>query len=120
MVLSGRMVLPSPDEGAPPLLTLQFDPQAALAQDPNQAALRSVTLSFDVPQTSAHQQPFTRWQALAQALAQSMDAFILDDHGQSLSAEGYEAIGAQLSLLYDALDARELSAGSMAVRRLFS
>ncbi len=120
MVLSGRMVLPSAEEGAPPLITLQFDPQAALAEDPNQAALRSVTVSFDVPQTSAHQQPFQIWQALAQALAQSMDAFILDDNGQALSAEGFEAIGTQLSLLYQALDERELGAGSMAVRRLFS
>lgn len=120
MILSGRMVLPSAQEGAPPMITLHFDPQAALAEDPNQAALRSVTVSFDVPQTSPELQPFKLWQELAQALAQSMDAYILDDNGQALSAEGFEAIGTQLALLYQALDSRDLGAGSMAARRLFS
>jgi hypothetical protein len=47
--LLGRFVLPSPDEGAPPLLTLQFDAQAAFAEDEDQATLRELLLCFDVP-----------------------------------------------------------------------
>ena len=31
---AGRLVLPAADEGAPPVLTLHFDSQAALADDP--------------------------------------------------------------------------------------
>ena len=45
----GRLVLPADEDGAPPLLVLGFDAQAALADDPQAAALREVTLSLDVP-----------------------------------------------------------------------
>jgi hypothetical protein len=120
VLLSGRMVLPAQEEGAPPILTLQFDPQAALAEDPNLAALRTVTLSFDVPQTDAGVKPFDLWQERARALAMSMEAFVVDDNGQTLSPEGFTAIGKELEWLYQALDKRELPAGSLAARRLFS
>lgn len=119
-LVPGRMVMPSPEDGAPPILTLGFDPQAALAEDPNQAAVRDVTLSFDVPQTAAAAEPFAAWQASAQALALGMDAAIVDDAGQPLSLQGFESIGGELGQLYAALEARDLAAGSMAGRRLFS
>lgn len=120
VLLSGRMVLPGVEEGAPAALSLQFDPQAALAEDPNQAALRTLTLSFDVPQTDRAHRPFEQWQERAKALALSMEAFIVDDNGQTLSAEGFETIGKELEWLYQALDKRDLPAGSLAARRLFS
>jgi hypothetical protein len=116
----GRLVLPSTDEGAPPVLTLTFDSQAALADDPNQAAVRDVTLSFDVPQTDADGRPFEAWQASAQALALGMDAGIVDDNGQPLQPEGFTAIGGELGQLYEKLQGRDLAAGSPAARRLFS
>ena len=119
-VVPGRLVLPSIDEGAPPMLTLTFDSQAALADDPNLSSVRNVTLSFDVPQTEAKAQPFAAWQASAQALSLGMDASIVDDHGRPLSAEGFAAIGNELGQLYSALEGRDLAAGSMAARRLFS
>ena len=119
-VVPGRLVLPAPDEGAPPVLTLTFDSQAALADDPNLAALRDVTLSFDVPQTDAGAAPFVAWQASAQALSLGMDASIVDDHGRPLTPQGFGAIGAELGQLYIALQERDLAAGSAAARRLFS
>ncbi len=119
-LVPGRLVLPGSEEGAPPVLTLTFDPQAALADDPNQAAVRDITLSFDVPQTDPQAEPFAAWQASAQALALGMDAAVVDDNGQPLSAEGFAAIGAELGQLYAALEARDLGAGSSAARRLFS
>ncbi|HEY0819389.1 MAG TPA: cell division protein FtsZ [Rhizobacter sp.] len=119
-MVPGRLVLPSAEEGAPPVLTLTFDAQAALADDPNQAAVRDVTLSFDVPQTDAKSEPFIAWQASAQALSLGMDAAIVDDNGQPLSAQGFAAIGAELGKLYEALNARDIAAGSMVARRLFS
>jgi len=119
-VLPGRLVLPSTEEGAPPVLTLTFDSQAALADDPNRAAVRDVTLSFDVPQTDPVADPFVAWQASAQALSLGMDAVIVDDNGQPLSPAGFAAIGNELNQLYDALSGRDLSAGSAAARRLFS
>jgi len=119
-VVPGRLVLPSADEGAPPVLTLTFDSQAALADDPNLSAVRDVTLSFDVPQTDPTAQPFVAWQASAQALALGMDASIVDDNGRPLSTEGFASIGSELGQLYAALEGRDLAAGSMAARRLFS
>jgi hypothetical protein len=119
-LVPGRLVLPGAEEGAPPVLSLAFDPQAALAEDPNQAAVRDLTLGFDVPQTEAKAEPFSAWQAAAQALALGMDAEVVDDNGQPLSASGFAAIGAELGQLYAALDARDIAAGSAAARRLFS
>lgn len=116
----GRLVLPSADEGAPPVLTLTFDAQAALADDPNKAAVRSLTLSFDVPQTDRRAEPFAAWRTSAEALAAEMDATVVDDAGRPLGAEGFAAIGAELDQLYEKLEQRDLAAGSPAARRLFS
>jgi hypothetical protein len=119
-VVPGRLVLPSAEEGAPPVLTLTFDSQAAFADDPNRAAVRDVMLSFDVPQTDPKAEPFVAWQASAQALSLGMDAAIVDDNGRPLSAEGFASIGGELGQLYAALAERDLAAGSPAARRLFS
>jgi hypothetical protein len=118
--LPGRLVLAAHEEGAPPILTLTFDAQAALADDPQQAAVRDVTLSFDVPQTAPEAQPFAAWQASAQALSLGMDAAIVDDNGQPLSSDGFAAIGHELGRLYQALAERDMAAGSAVARRLFS
>ena len=119
-VVAGRLVYPSTEEGAPPVLTLTYDSQAALADEPDRAAVRDVTLAFDVPQTDASVEPFKAWQAAAQALAVGMDAAIVDDDGRPLSGAGFEAIGAELGALYTALEARGLAAGTPSARRLFS
>ena len=52
--------------------------------------------------------------------ALGMDAAVVDDNGQPLSAAGFESIGQELDRLYEALEARDLAAGSPAARRLFS
>ena len=119
-VVPGRLVYPSSDEGAPPVLTLTFDSQAALADEPDRAAVRDVTLAFDVPQTDPGVEPFKAWQAAAQALAVGMDAEIVDDDQRPLSTPGFEAIGGELGTLYAALAARDLAAGTTSARRLFS
>ena len=119
-VVPGRLVYPAAEEGAPPVLTLTFNSQAALADEPDRASVRDVTLAFDVPQTAPAVEPFKAWQAAAQALAVGMDAAIVDDDGRPLSGAGFAAIGAELGKLYEALEARDLAAGSVAARRLFS
>lgn len=119
-VVPGRLVYPAAEEGAPPVLTLTFDSQAALADDPDRAAVRDATLAFDVPQTEAAAEPFGAWQAASQALAVGMDAAIVDDNERPLSGEGFASIGQELAALYEALAARDLAAGSPAARRLFS
>ena len=119
-VLPGRMVLPGSAAGQAPILSLSFDAQAAMAEDPEQTALRDVNLSLEVTHVPRSEQPFVRMRQVANALAESMDGVITDDAGQPLSTETMDQIGADLENLYDALDSRDLSAGSAQARRLFS
>jgi hypothetical protein len=118
--IPGRMVLPATIPGAPPVLGLSFDTQAAMADDPAQTALRELTLSLDVPQVARDEQPFVRMRDAAIALAAAMDGVITDDNGDIIRAEGLDVIGADLEKLYDTLQARDLAAGSPLARRLFS
>ncbi|MBA4266155.1 MAG: cell division protein FtsZ [Comamonadaceae bacterium] len=119
-VLPGRMVLPGSQGGKAPILSLTFDPQAAMAEDPEQTALREVALALEVTHVPRSERPFQRMRQAAIALAQAMDGVITDDAGQLLSVETMDSIGADLETLYDALDSRDLSAGSPQARRLFS
>ncbi|MCK6424928.1 MAG: cell division protein FtsZ [Burkholderiaceae bacterium] len=116
----GRLVLPGSEEGAPPMLALQFDPQAALADDPRQARIDEVTLVFDVPHTAAAEQPFNAWCAAGRALALGLDALVSDDKGQPLHPDAFPMVGSELGELYAKLAERDLPAGSPAARRLFS
>jgi len=116
----GRLVLPGNDEGAPPMLALQFDPQAALADDPRLARIDEVTLVFDVPHTAASEQPFNAWCAAGRALALGLDALVSDDKGQPLHPDAFPMVGSELGELYEHLAERDLPAGSAAARRLFS
>jgi len=118
--VAGRLVLPSAEEGAPPVLVLEFDAQAALADDPQVAALREVTLGLDVPQTPAAAEPFPVWHKVAHALAEAMDAELVDDAGKPVVLHAFDAIGKDLAQLYAALESHDLAAGSPAARRLFS
>jgi hypothetical protein len=118
--IPGRMVLPAAQQGSPSILVLTFDTQAALAEDPTQAAIREVTLSLDVPQVHRAEQPFVRMRDAAIALAAGMDGVITDDNGQVIPAEALDVIGADLEKLYDTLESRDLAAGSPLARRLFS
>ena len=118
--LPGRLVLPSSEQGAPPLLVLGFDPQAAFAEDPNAAALRELTLSLDVPQTPEAAEPFAAWQQAASKLADDLDASLVDDSGRQLTLQHFTAIAQELQQLYRTLEARDFAAGSPAARRLFS
>ncbi len=118
--LPGRMVLPAVGAGLPPVLSLGFDTQAALAEDPDQAAVREVSLSLDVAQVDRSEQPFVRLREVAQAMAQAMEGMVTDDNGQPLARETMDAIGGSLEGLYDTLQDRDLAAGSALARRLFS
>lgn len=116
----GRLVLPSSDEGAPSVLSLQFDPQAALADDPRMARITELSLLFDVPQTPERDNPFNAWCASGQALSIALDAQVYDDQGQPLSSKSYPVIAQELEGLYRSLEQHELAAGSPTARRLFS
>jgi hypothetical protein len=118
--LPGRLVLPAVDDGAPAQLVLAIDAQAALADDAQAAAVRAFTLSLDVPQTAERAEPFPTWHRIATALAEEMDASIVDDQGRTVTLHAFAAIGQDLIQLYSQLEALDLAAGSAAARRLFS
>jgi len=79
-----------------------------------------VILSLDVAQVHRAEQPFARLREAAAALCQAMDGVLCDQNGTPLPAMTMEPIAADLEQLYDTLDQRELSAGSVLARRLFS
>jgi hypothetical protein len=119
-VIPGRMVVASSMAGMPPVLVLQFDARAAMAEDPNQAALRSISLNLDVPQVAQSEQAFARLCESAKELADAMDGMVTDDNGQVLSEQAIQIIDRDLRQLYNELAARDLAAGSLQARRLFS
>ncbi len=119
--LPGRLVLPSSLANLPPLITLSFDTQAAMAEDATtQSAMREIALSLDVPHVDKSEQPFVRMRECAKALAANMDGVVCDDQGQWISDEALDSIATDLDQLYHTLDLRDLSAGSPLARRLFS
>jgi hypothetical protein len=118
--LPGRMVLPASRAGQPPLLGLVYDAQAALAEDPAHSAIREISLSLEVTHVERSEQPFARMREVARHLAQAMDGVVTDDNGHILAEQTLDQIRADLEVLYDNLDERELSAGSPLARRLFS
>ena len=119
-VIPGRMVLPAPVIGQAPIVVLSFDPQAAMAEDPAQSAVREINLSLDVPHVARTEEPFARLCHAARELAKAMDGTITDDNGLPLADAALRAIDTDLRTLYNTLDARDLSAGSAQARRLFS
>ena len=116
----GRMVVPSEEEGAPPLLVLTVDSQAALAESPQDSAVRDCLLALDVPQSPESAEPFPAWHRAATALAEELDATAIDDQGQPVTLHAFAGIGQELNQLYRRLEALDLAAGSPAARRLFS
>ncbi len=118
--IPGRMVLGAAGPGTPAVLALTFDTQAALSDDPSQSAIRQVSLTLDVPHVDRNEAPFARMREAAAGLAAAMDGAMTDDDGHPIQPEALDGIGTDLEMLYDALDSRELSAGSPLARRLFS
>lgn len=119
-VLPGRLVLPASTEGAPAVLVLSFDSQAALAEDPEQTAVRELALNLDVAQVERSERAYVRMREIAAALAKIMEGIITDDNAQVLVPDAMDAIGAELEKLYDTLASRDFAAGSPLARRLFS
>jgi ZipA-like protein with FtsZ-binding domain len=118
--VAGRLVLPSGEDHAPPLLMLIFDARAVLSDEPELAAVREVTLSLDVPHTPESAEPFAAWQQAARELADDMGATLVDDQGHAVTLHAFNAIGQELRQMYRALKAHDLEAGSASARRLFS
>jgi len=118
--MPGRLVLPVQAPGLPPMLTLGYDAQAAMSDEPERSALREVSLALDVPQVARSEQALARLREVARQLCDAMDGVLCDPNGQPIPAMAMEPIAADLEQLYDQLDEHDLSAGSALARRLFS
>lgn len=118
--LPGRMILPSTQVDALPLLSLEFDTQAALADDLEHAVVKELYLSLDVPQVPSEQCPFARLCAIAQELAQDMEGVIVDGSGMRIDAVAMQSIAQDVEDMYLLLAQRDFHAGSTLARRLFS
>lgn len=118
--LPGRLVVPGAVLGDPPVLVLSYDAQAVMAEDPQASAILELRLSLDVAQTSESAEPFPAWHQAATSLAAEMDARIVDVDGRPVTLQLFDGIAKDLQGLYRELEARDLAAGSLAARRLFS
>ena len=116
----GRMLMPAAEAGAPPLLTLAVDGQAAVAEDAQASAVRECVLTLDVPQIDDALEPFPMFYRVVNELASGLDATAVDNEGVPLSLQAFATIGRELDDLYKQLRALDLAAGSPAARRLFS
>ena len=119
----GRMVYSLPwSEGAEPqpIFALNFDAQAALAEDLSDSALHQIRLTLAVPQVPRHLQPYDKLRQTAVDFAAKMDGYISDEQGRAISAEFMDSMAEALDAVYDQLDARDLAAGSPLARRLFA
>ena len=116
----GRMVMPAAEGGAPPLLALAVDGQAAVAEDAQASAVRECVLTLDVPQIDEALEPFPMFYRVVNELATALDATAVDNDGMPLSLQAFATIGRELDDLYKQLRALDLAAGSPAARRLFS
>lgn len=116
--LPGRMVYAAEDGTA--MVALQFETQAALADDPELSVLREIKLRLDVPHVAQDLNPFEKLRSLSQSLAAAMDGWVGDEKGQPLGETELDAIAHQLQTLYQKLHEQGLPAGSLEARRLFS
>ena len=117
---AGRMVLLYQDveQPAAPLVLLQFDSRADLAD--SASAVSHATLLLEVPQSPQSLRPYARMRQAARDLSTALDAALVDDNGMILSDAALDHIEKQLGMLYEVLEQRGLAAGSAAAQRLFS
>jgi hypothetical protein len=114
----GRMVLPSADHTAPPLLTLGLQPQESA--DASVQATGQILLTLDVPQSAQSEDPFPTFYRAVSELAAQLDATPVDNDGVAINLQAFATIGRELQDLYRQLEALDLAAGSATARRLFA
>lgn len=118
--IPGRMIWSDEDNVDDGIITLIFDSRIAMSEDWLNAALREFNLQLDVPQVARQKKAFEHLCELAFVLAENMDGLVTDGGAQAVRQESLQVIARDLQFLYDALEQRDLAAGSPQARRLFS
>ncbi|HUL93594.1 MAG TPA: cell division protein ZipA C-terminal FtsZ-binding domain-containing protein [Burkholderiales bacterium] len=78
----------------------------------------AVTLEIDVPR--APPGAFARFREAAERIGKQLNARIVDDNRQPVTAVAFDAIGTQLQAVHTALEARGIAPGGALALRLFS
>ncbi|THU02862.1 cell division protein FtsZ [Lampropedia puyangensis] len=119
-VTPGRLILPAASPNSPPVLVLNYDPQAAMADDLDHAPVHEILFSLDVPNVDRSENAYERLRSILDSMAQTMEGAVTDPEGRKLPAMAIESIGADMERIYDALEARGFPAGSPSALKLFS
>jgi len=120
----GSMILPpvGSDYSVPPvpLLTLAYHKPATTSLDPDQSAVRSITITLDAAYVARDENVFERLSSITTALCRELDGILCDQDGHPLLPETMQSIAAGLDDLYLSLEQHKLPAGAAVTRRLFS
>jgi ZipA-like protein with FtsZ-binding domain len=81
---------------------------------------RGLTLQLDVPRAPGGERTFVQFAELAQQLARSLGANIVDDNRRLLGPAAFDAIRTQLKGVYKSMESRGIDAGGALALRLFS
>ena len=82
--------------------------------------LKSITLQIEIPKVNNSEQVFNQMMAIAQKMANSLNANLVDDNQKPLGDLQIEKIKQQLKIIHATMVARGIMPGSPASMRLFS
>lgn len=82
--------------------------------------LKSITMQIEIPKVSNSEQVFSQMIAIAQKMANSLNANLVDDNQKLLGDLQIEKIRQQLKVIHATMVARGIMPGSVATMRLFS
>lgn len=107
-------------ESGKPLFLLLLNGE--LSGDVRSAGVDSLELLIDVPNSQRTDKPFSYLVKQAHELAKALNAKVVDDQGELLSADNtvIPLVDEQLAKVYDDLDAKGFPAGSERAARVFS
>jgi hypothetical protein len=97
---------------------LNFDPTPFSIDRLKSLSTHGVTLELDVPRTPRG--AFEQFRDTARALAERLNARIVDDNRQSLGPAAFDAIGARVQAVHRGMEARGIVPGGALALRLFS
>jgi hypothetical protein len=106
------------DTGVIACALANFEPIPFTVDSLESLSTRAVTLELDVPR--APRRAFARFREAAERLARELNARIVDDNRQPLAASSFDAIGARVQAVHNAMEARGIAPGGALALRLFS
>ena len=104
----------------PLFVLIDSNNQPFTAENLRTNVLKSVTFQIEMPKVSNCEQVFNQMIAIAQKMASSLNAQLVDDNQRLLGDLQIEKIRQQLKIIHATMVARGIMPGSPASMRLFS